>query len=298
MRAVGPDEAAVPLPDLDFDLSGVSATIANTLRRLLISEVPTMAIDTVYIMENDSVIQDEILSHRLGLVPILADARRFAFSMLPEEGSHTEPPPETDAALQAHLKSMDTSSSILMQLAVTCERDGASKPITVHSSSITYAGPDVEPELRPRVVHDKIVLARLNPGQSIVAALVCRKGVGKVHAKWSPVGTAAYRLLPEPVLRRPIVGEAAEALRKKCPMGVFDIEEGAAIVARPRECSLCRECIRDGGAEEVELRRVKTHFLFKVESVGQMPPQVLVREALRLVRERAERYLAMLGRAA
>lgn len=60
-----------------FDLIGVDVSIANALRRILLAEVPTMAIETVYIQENTSIIQDEVLSHRLGLVPIRADPRHF-----------------------------------------------------------------------------------------------------------------------------------------------------------------------------------------------------------------------------
>lgn len=60
-----------------FDLIGVDTSIANALRRILLAEVPTMAIETIYIQDNTSIIQDEVLSHRLGLVPILADPEEF-----------------------------------------------------------------------------------------------------------------------------------------------------------------------------------------------------------------------------
>lgn len=45
-------------------------------------------------------------------------------------------------------------------------------------------------------VHDDIVIAKLRPGQRIEFEAHCRKGIGKDHAKFSPVATAAYRLLP------------------------------------------------------------------------------------------------------
>jgi len=54
-----------------------------------------------------------------------------------------------------------------------------------------------------------------------------------VHAKWSPVATASYRLLPEIQFTEPIVGDDADELVKKCPMNVFDIEDlgsGALLV--------------------------------------------------------------------
>jgi DNA-directed RNA polymerase I and III subunit RPAC1 len=57
----------------------VDASLANALRRILIAEVPTMAIEQVYIQDNSSIIQDEVLAHRLGLIPIKADPRAFNF---------------------------------------------------------------------------------------------------------------------------------------------------------------------------------------------------------------------------
>ncbi|KAI9071975.1 hypothetical protein K1719_046058 [Acacia pycnantha] len=94
------------------------------------------------------------------------------------------------------------------------------------------------------------------------------KGIGKTHAKWSPVATAWYRMLPKVVLLKEVKHELAEELKNKCPVGVFDIEDigkgrTRATVANPRACTLCRECIRGGKEWEdrVSLRRVKDHFI-------------------------------------
>lgn len=53
----------------------------------------------------------------------------------------------------------------------------------------------------------------------------CRKGIGKDHAKFSPVATASYRLLPVITLNEEIEGQDAEELVAKCPLNVFDIED-------------------------------------------------------------------------
>lgn len=68
-----------------------------------------------------------------------------------------------------------------------------------------------------------------------------------------------------------------------CPMQVFDIEElgksTQATVARPRDCTMCRECIRhEGWDEKVKLARKNDHFLFSVESTGVLAPETIVRE--------------------
>lgn len=56
----------------DFILSGVDLSFANALRRVIIADIPTLAIDTVEVINNTSVLADEFLAHRLGMVPLLS----------------------------------------------------------------------------------------------------------------------------------------------------------------------------------------------------------------------------------
>lgn len=72
----------------DLDLIGVDPSIANAIRRTLIAEVPTIAIEHVYVWNNTSVIHDEVLAHRLGLVPLNVDPSLF--EMREEDGDATD----------------------------------------------------------------------------------------------------------------------------------------------------------------------------------------------------------------
>ncbi|MFX0174232.1 MAG: DNA-directed RNA polymerase subunit D, partial [Candidatus Hodarchaeota archaeon] len=56
-----------------FIISQITPTFANTLRRMIMTEVPTMAIDEVIIIENTTPLYDEIVAHRLGLIPLKTD---------------------------------------------------------------------------------------------------------------------------------------------------------------------------------------------------------------------------------
>lgn len=64
---------------MEFDMIGIHPFLANTFRRLILSDVPSMAIEKVYISNNTSIIQDEVLAHRLGLIPLKADPRLFDY---------------------------------------------------------------------------------------------------------------------------------------------------------------------------------------------------------------------------
>ena len=67
-------------PDLLlFDIKGIDSSIANALRRILIAEVPTVAVHRCYVSNNTSVMQDEVLAHRLGLMPLRVDPDLFEF---------------------------------------------------------------------------------------------------------------------------------------------------------------------------------------------------------------------------
>ena len=63
---------------ISVKLKGVPLQYANALRRTCLNDVPVFAIDTVDIIHNSSVIPDEGLAHRLGLIPLRTDLERFS----------------------------------------------------------------------------------------------------------------------------------------------------------------------------------------------------------------------------
>ncbi|KAF6147237.1 hypothetical protein GIB67_039367 [Kingdonia uniflora] len=145
--------------------------------------------------------------------------------------------------------------------------------------------------------YEDIIISKLSPGQGIELEAHAMKGLGKSHAKWSPVCTTWYRMLPKVVLLQEVKDEKVEELVKKCTLIVFDIEyickgRKRATVARPRLCTLCRECIRgDDWEKHVALRRVKDHFIFIIESAGALPPEVLLTEAIKILEDKCERVI-------
>lgn len=113
-----------------------------------------------------------------------------------------------------------------------------------------------------RAGNPDIVIAKLRPGQEIYVTSHAVKGVGKDHAKFSPVATCGYRLLPVIRLKEPIRGKAAERLQQCFPAGVIDIVGGEAKVVGARNDTVSREVLRHEEFKgKVELGRVRDHFI-------------------------------------
>ncbi|XP_050406507.1 DNA-directed RNA polymerases I and III subunit RPAC1 [Patella vulgata] len=277
--------------ELEFDMIGIDAAIANAFRRILLVEVPTMAIEKVFMYNNTSIIQDEVLAHRLGLIPIRADPRLFEYRA---EGDMEGTAEDT----------------IEFQLKVKCSRNKEAKEATapdemykdhkvttkylkwvpVGNQSEIFKEGDIKP------VHDDILIAKLRPGQEMDITMHCVKGIGKDHAKFSPVATASYRLLPEIILTEPIEGERAERLQTLFSPGVIQVEnrkgKKRAKVVHPRRDMCSREVFRHDDLKEcVKLNRVRDHFIFSVESTGILPPDVLVCEAAKVLMAKTKAFL-------
>jgi DNA-directed RNA polymerase I and III subunit RPAC1 len=292
-------------------MKGVGPAIANAFRRILLAEVPTMAIEKVFVVNNTSVIPDEVLSHRLGLVPLNCDPTRFEFRA------------EGDAAHE--------HNTVVLRLALRCSRrpDGEVANARVTSADLEWlplgsALPeDAEAKLTSfakdqngvlaapaSAVHPDILLAKLRPGQEIELEAHAVKGKGKTHAKWSPVGTSWYELCPEIVTLEPLHGDDARAfIAAAHPPGAVRGEQscfglggagGDTLEVRAsRGCWYCREKVRTMSGEprwapHIQLRRIKEHYLFTVESVGQMPPETLFTQAVDILREKSLRLLSIL----
>ena len=293
--------------EIVFDLVGVDVSIANALRRIMLAEVPTVAVETVWISANSGIVQDEILAHRVGLVPILVDPRTLEYVL-------NEP---TDAdTITFHLdviypQDAEERASYPNSIDVSATNG---KVLSSHLRWLPQGSQQAKYPDGVHAVNDDIVLAELRPGQRIEFEAHCCKGVGKDHAKFSPVATASYRLLPAIDFLQPVVGDDARELVAMCPMKVFDIEDIAkvggkkggkgavdsehedvtAVVARPRDCTMCRECIRkEGWAERVRLRRKSDHFIFTVESTGCLAPGVIVREALGILKAKSDKFVRL-----
>jgi len=144
---------------MSVKLKGVPLQYANALRRLCLNGVPVFAIDTVDIIENSSVLPDEGLAHRLGLIPLKTDLSRF------NEPSNCECKSETGCSNCKVMLVLDSGDSDVTK--------------TIFSDELTSEDELVKP------ISDKIPIVQLAPGQRVKVECYARLGRGREHAKWN-----------------------------------------------------------------------------------------------------------------
>jgi len=133
-----------------------------------------------------------------------------------------------------------------------------------------------------------ILLTKLRPGQQITLEAHAKKGIGQDHAKFSPVSTASYRMVPNVSLLSPVTGPLAEELCVLEP-GVFTLFTNAegvveAKVSDPLACTMSRNYARNPELEKrVRITRSATDFVFSIESVGQVDAVGCLKGALEVM---------------
>ena len=160
-----------------------------------------------------------------------------------------------------------------------------------------------------KAVNPDALIAKLRPGQQIHMDLHCVKGIGADHAKFSPVATATYRLMPKIDILKPIVGADARKFQQCFPKGVIGLEKVTAEEAAQSGTELSgkegdvkayvqdafgdtvsRECLRHEEFQgKVKLGRVRDHFIFSVESTGQFESDLLFLESVKILKFKASR---------
>ena len=144
---------------ISVKIKGVPLQYSNALRRVCLNGVPVFAIDTVDIIENSSVLPDEGLAHRLGLIPIKTDLSRF------NEPSKCDCQSESGCSNCKVMLVLDSGESDVTR--------------TVESSELSSEDDSIKP------TSDKIPIVHLAPGQRIKVECYARLGRGTDHAKWN-----------------------------------------------------------------------------------------------------------------
>ncbi len=183
-------------------------SLLNSLRRVIISELPVMAIDSVAVVTNTSVMYDEMLAHRLGLIPLTTPLQSL---------------PTIEECVSGLVDPAECSTRLTLQI-------NADSDVVVYSEDLTSDRPDVVP------VYKDIPIVKLVKGQTIVAEAYAKLGRARDHAKWQ-AALASYYYYPKVVVKDP-------ACRNVCRDICENLED--AIECSYNKAWTCRDICGDG----------------------------------------------------
>ncbi|XP_059317076.1 DNA-directed RNA polymerases II, IV and V subunit 3-like [Lycium barbarum] len=274
---------------MKFELRDTDASIANALRRIMIAEVPTIAIDLVEIEVNSSVLNDEFISHRLGLVPLTSEramSMRFSRDCDACDGDGQCEYCSVEFYLRVKCLSDQT-------LDVT-SKDLLSSDHTVVPVDYTDASSGFD----NNATNKGIIIVKLRRGQELRLRAIARKGIGKDHAKWSPAATVTFMYEPEIYINEDMMEtlslQEKTELVDSSPTKVFGIDPDSkqVILVEPEAYTYDDEVLKKAEAMGkpglVEIHAKEDSFIFTVETTGAVKASQLVLNAIEVLKQKLD----------
>ena len=233
---------------------GIDYGMANAIRRIAVSEIPVMAVEFVDFVENSSGLFDEILAHRIGMIPMV---------------------PSATYNIKSECKCSGKGCS-RCQVTLALEAEG---PRMVRSGDFVSSDDDVKP-------FDKnIPVVELLEGQRVKLTAVAEYGFGTNHSKWQ-AAIAGYRNVP---IVRIVNKENADNAIKVCPKDVFAKKDDGVYTAKSIICDLCMRCVVvTEGATSISPN--ETDFIFTIESVSGISASEVFAKALDVLSAKAGEF--------
>jgi DNA-directed RNA polymerase subunit D len=259
-----------------FIVDDVRPDIVNALRRTLIADVPKMSIDEVEFhmgpirdeegneYDSNSALFDEMIAHRLGMVPIPTDLDHFTFRDQCEcEGSGC---PHCTIIYVMNKKG----------------------PCTVYSGDLQPLG-----DISLKIKEELIPIVKLKEKQALLIYATAVLGKGSQHAKWQSVTTCGYKYVPEIKVKSDCCYDK-EACVGSCPRDVLAVQKDKVVVKNLENCDLCMNCVEhcessDGrGDPAIEVDGRDDKFIFTFETDGAIKAKDALEYALDMLEKKFE----------
>jgi DNA-directed RNA polymerase subunit D len=232
-----------------FVIEDTNASFMNALRRVCSFEVPILAIEDVYFVKNSSALYDEILAHRLGLIPLKTDLKSYILTK--------------DCKCKGE-------GCARCQVKLTLKIAG---PCMVRAKDLKIQDPAI------KHIFPEMPIVELLEGQEIEFESIATLGKGKDHAKWS-AGHAFYQRYPKITVGS---GKKTKEGISYCPNKVFKGEKVAEIT----DCNLCGSC-QEHSDNSIKVDGEDDKFIFTIEPWGQISAFELLNYAVKILDGKAK----------
>ena len=244
-------------------IDGVNPYFVNALRRTLLAEVPKLAIDQVTFYDNTSALFDEIVAHRLALLPIPTDPSTLnRADELDDEGN----------------------PAYLVRYTLTKEGPG-----------MVYSG-DLECEDKSFAIADpKIPIVELLADQRLILEATAILGRGTDHAKWQVCQAVGYKYFPEATVdNRKFNEDQGKAAVALTPKGILEMDGSKLVIADPKNANRAddaRVVLGDGFTVDYDDRK----FVFRFETDGSLKAEDALLKAVELLKDRFKAFSDAVG---
>ena len=260
---------------LRFVITETTPAFVNSLRRIILSYVPTIAVEEVIFVENNTAMFDEYIAHRLGLIPLNSDI------------DYLNVQEDCDVCHGVGC------NSCTITLTLTQETDLTTKEYVIQSRDLIPSDPSVYPMV------DEVPIMKMGSDQRLILEAIARIGTGREHAKWQPVASLGFQYMP--VIDIKPDKKFNKEVVTACPRDVLELDSKThnINIKNLLRCNLCMECvetdraIREGDNEEEAIKVVgdPTQIIFSLETTGALTVERIVAKAADIMSEKAEDFI-------
>jgi DNA-directed RNA polymerase subunit D len=252
-----------------FEVRGVTPSFLNAIRRTMMSSVPKLAIEDVTIYDNTSALFDEMVAHRLGLLPVPTDLNAF----------NRRYKDNTASPREGACPSCSGEGCASCTVLYTLSKEG---PATVYSGDLVPAA-----DAKFKIVDPKIPIVKLLEGQRVMLEAGAILGTGIEHAKWACVTAVGYQEYPVVTVKGPIPADKLDKVQRTMPPGAFSLDGSTLRVLDPvKAAAYLRSAKKQYGLDTVDVTSEPDRWLFRVETDGALSPQAAIRKAVSMVMEK------------
>ncbi|MFW9876945.1 MAG: DNA-directed RNA polymerase subunit D [Candidatus Thorarchaeota archaeon] len=258
---------------ITFVIEDISIEMANAIRRIILSEIPVMAIDEVIVLKNDSPLYDEIISHRLGMIPLTTDLEAYK---LPQDCS------------------CGGYGCALCQVSLTCEVSNTTNiPIEVYSGDLKSNDPKIAP------VNPNIPVVKIDKNNQLIIEAYAILGKARDHVKWQAVSNIFYRFYPEIEFNDENCKKCQEkcVVSRMCPENLYDFSGGKTVKLLEdywKTCTLCKSCEKECPEKAITVGKKDNTYIFSIESDGVLPFKTIIKKTFDIFLEKIDEFVERL----
>lgn len=291
-------------PDMmKFILSETDTSVANSIRRIMIAEVPTLTIDLVEYSDNTTVLNDEYIAHRLGLIPI-----RYQPPDITKGSDCSEAfVAHRDCVCFEHCMRCSVEFECDVTYTVTGDEDVLA-PLTVTSRDLISNNECVQPahflspEEQDEAQDEGVAIVKMGPGQKLKFKAIARMGISKEHAKWCAVAVATYKFWPVIEINHEemasLTTEQKQELVDVCPDRILELDEVTGeiravenywdIATFTEDLEYAQRAMKKRPEDDdfITIRHSKDRFIFTIETTGAMDAEEVLLTALKVLKKR------------